>query len=69
MAWGQPKRNGKNPCGHRGQCSCQRRINAELAQNAAAAPRTCTTVCQPVRGRHSACGRTIHGGVCPCPYC
>lgn len=66
MAYGRPKRNGRGICGHRGQCSCQRRINAELAANPKAAPRTCTIVCQPKRG---ACGATIRGGYCPCAFC
>lgn len=66
MAWGQPKRNGKGVCGHRGQCSCQRRLNAEVANNSEDAPRTCTKVCRHGKG---ACGRTMRGGVCPCGYC
>lgn len=64
--WGQPKRSGKGACGHRGQCSCQRRINAMAAQNPDAAPRTCVAVCQPGKGT---CGKTVRGGTCPCPYC
>lgn len=66
MAWRQPKRNNRNACGHRGQCSCQRRINAELASNKADAPHSCTTVCRPGKG---ACGRTVRGGKCPCGFC
>lgn len=66
--WGQPKRNSKNrTCSHgRGQCSCQRRDNAVARRFPEAAPRTCTTMCQPGRG---ACGKTRRGDVCPCPYC
>ena len=66
MAWGQPKRNGKCLCGTRGTCRCQRELNNELRNNPAAAPRTCTAVCQPKKG---ACGATIRGGKCPCAYC
>lgn len=70
MAWGQPTRNTKcTRCGTKGTCPCQREINAELAANAAAAPRTCTTVCKTVYKKPTACGLTIRGGVCPCPYC
>jgi hypothetical protein len=67
MAWGQPKRNGKNLCGHRGQCSCQRRQNEEAAANAAAMPRACSQMCG--RNKSKACGATMRGGVCPCAYC
>lgn len=64
MAWGQPKRNAKNICGHRGQCSCQRRLNAELAANADAAPHPCPVVL----GSGKVCGKNVRGGVCPSPY-
>lgn len=68
MAWGQPKRNGKNLCKHgRGQCTCQRRVNAELARRPDAAPRTCGQMCGKTKGK--ACGATVRGGVCPCSYC
>lgn len=62
---GQPKRNVKCPfCRTRGTCKCQQEYNAE-----AATLTTCTQVCQPSKGRHAACGRTIRGGACPCPFC
>jgi len=65
MAWRQPKRNGKNnACGHRGQCSCQRRINAAIAQKPELAPRSCA-----VRlGNGKVCGQTVRGNVCPSPW-
>jgi hypothetical protein len=63
MAWRQPKRNGKSACGHRGQCSCQRRITAELSRNPAAAPRACSV--KLPNGK--ICGKTVRGGVCPSP--
>lgn len=62
--FGKPKRNGKNACGHRGQCSCQRRINAEIAKKPELAPRACTVVL----GNGKACGQTVRGGVCPSPW-
>jgi len=64
MAYRQPKRNGKNICGHRGQCSCQRRINAELAANPEAAPRDCAVVL----GNGKTCGLTVRNGTCPSPW-
>lgn len=66
--YGRPKRNGKNVCGHRGQCSCQRRINAELTRKPADAPTTCTQMCG-WNGKGKPCNRTARGGKCPCPNC
>ncbi len=66
MAYGQPKRNTRNPCGHRGQCSCQRWINAELAAKPDAQT-TCAAMCG--WNRNKPCGRTARNGVCPCPNC
>ena len=68
MAWRQPTRNVKcTRCGTKGTCPCQREINAELAHNAAAAPRTCTNMCG-WNGKGKPCNRTARG-VCPCPNC
>jgi hypothetical protein len=67
MAWGQPKRNGRNACGHRGQCSCQRRISAHAAARPADQPRSCSAMCGKTKGK--ACGATMRSGVCPCAYC
>ena len=67
MAWGQPKRNGRSACGHRGQCSCQRRNNAEAVRNPEAQPRPCPQMCGKNKGM--ACGATVRGGVCPCGFC
>ena len=62
MAWGKPKRSGKcQRCGSRGQCSCNRRNNAVIARNPAAAPHAC-----PVKlPNGKICGRMVRGGVCP----
>jgi hypothetical protein len=68
MAWRQPKRNGKGVCGHRGQCSCQRQINAEIAANPAAAPRTCGQMCG-WNGKGKPCTGTVRSGKCTCPNC
>lgn len=66
MVWGQPKRNTKNPCcGRRGRCSCNRRANAMIARDPAAAPQACSQI----HGDGKACGKTKRGGVCPCPDC
>jgi hypothetical protein len=67
MAWGQPKRNGKNICGHRGQCSCQRRLNEEAARQPEDLPTHCTRMCGWQKNK--ACGRMARQGVCPCPNC
>jgi hypothetical protein len=65
MAWRQPKRNGKGSCGHRGQCSCQRRVREEIARETEAGRYgTCTVM--HVQGP---CNQTIRGGKCPCPDC
>lgn len=61
MAWGAPKRNGRSACGHRGQCSCQRRNNAEAARNPAAQPHPCPVTL----AGNKVCGKTVRGGVCP----
>jgi hypothetical protein len=68
MAWGAPKRNGRCPlCKQKGRCSCQRRINAELARNPSAKG-TCSAMCG-WNGKGKSCGRTTRSGVCPCPNC
>jgi hypothetical protein len=69
MAWGQPKRNSKNPtCRHgRGQCWCQRRANEQMARRPETAPHACGQMCGKNKGK--ACGAMVRGGVCPCPYC
>jgi hypothetical protein len=60
MAWGKPKRNGRKACcSQRGQCSCQRRVNAEVRRNPAAAPHTCPKCKKGI----------VRGGVCPTPGC
>lgn len=65
MAWGQPKRNGRcQLCKSKGRCSCQRRINAELASNPGSVT-TCARVCH----NNQTCGKTVRGGKCPCAYC
>jgi len=67
MAWGQPKRNGRCINGHRGQCSCQRRLNAELADNPGAQPYTCARMCGWQKDKP--CGKYVRNGTCPCPNC
>jgi hypothetical protein len=68
MAWGSPKRNSKcRRCTSRGQCSCNRRVNAEIAANPAAGPTTCGQMCG-WNGRGVACGRNVRT-YCPCPNC
>lgn len=67
MAWGQPKRNGRcQLCKSKGRCSCQRRINEELASNPGAVT-TCTRMCG--WNKNKLCGRTARSGACPCPNC
>jgi hypothetical protein len=68
MAYRQPKRSGKCPrCQSRGQCSCQRRDNAEAARNPAALT-TCSRMCG-WNGKGKSCGRQARNGYCPCPNC
>lgn len=70
MAWGQPKRNSRNACGHRGQCSCQRRINNDAAARPESRSHPCPlTGCGLHKDRNKTCGRTVRNGTCPCPYC
>jgi hypothetical protein len=66
--FGKPKRNGRNGCGHRGQCSCQRRNNAEAARRPQDQPRTCGQMCG-WNGKGKACTGTVRGGHCTCPNC
>ena len=64
MAWGKPKRSGYKPCcNQRGQCSCQRRSNAAIARNPAAAQRPCTVTLP----NGKTCGRIVRDSVCPSP--
>jgi hypothetical protein len=66
--FGKPKHNGRNQCcGQRGRCSCQRRVNAQIAARPQDAPHACGQMCGQRRGQ--VCGRTVRGGVCPCPNC
>lgn len=53
-------------CNRRGRCTCQRRINAELAAKPDALS-TCSRMCG--WNRNKPCGRQARNGVCPCPNC